>query len=118
MNPDPREGERDPILLQRIEGALESLPEMFRMVVVMHDREGFTHDEIGRTLGIPTGTSKARLSRARALLRPILVRVRRGLRTWLNVDASTGPLLPRRGHGLHRSAVWHSHAPGDVRPCL
>jgi RNA polymerase sigma-70 factor, ECF subfamily len=63
MNPDPRE---------RIEGALESLPEMFRIVVVMHDLEGFTHDEIGRTLGIPTGTSKARLSRARALLRPIL----------------------------------------------
>jgi RNA polymerase sigma-70 factor, ECF subfamily len=64
--------EPDPMLRQRIEEALGSLPEPYRLVVVMHDLEGFTHDEIGRTLDIPSGTSKARLSRARARLRPLL----------------------------------------------
>lgn len=62
----------DPMLRQRISEALHSLPESYRSVVIMHDVEGFTHDEIGRTLDIPTGTSKARLSRARARLRPLL----------------------------------------------
>lgn len=41
----------DALLLQPIEGALGSLPEMFRIMVGMHGLEGFTHDEIGRTLG-------------------------------------------------------------------
>ena len=36
---------------------------------VMHDVEGYTHQEIGQTLGIPAGTSKARLFDARARLR-------------------------------------------------
>jgi RNA polymerase sigma-70 factor (ECF subfamily) len=39
---------------------------------VMHDVEGYTHEEIGLALGIETGTSKAQLSRARARLREAL----------------------------------------------
>jgi RNA polymerase sigma-70 factor (ECF subfamily) len=35
----------------------------------MHDVEGYTHEEIAGTLGIPVGTSKARLFDARAKLR-------------------------------------------------
>lgn len=65
-------GERDPMLRRRMNDALESLPEIYRGVVVMHDLEGFTHQQIGAALKIPTGTSKARLSRARARLRPLL----------------------------------------------
>jgi RNA polymerase sigma-70 factor (ECF subfamily) len=42
------------------------------MVVVMHDIEGYTHEEIGQALGMPPGTSKAQLSRARARLREAL----------------------------------------------
>ena len=38
----------------------------------MHDVEGYTHDEIGGALGVPTGTSKAQLFRARARLREAL----------------------------------------------
>jgi len=38
-------------------------------VFVMHDVEGYTHEEIGGALGIPAGTSKARLFDARARLR-------------------------------------------------
>jgi RNA polymerase sigma-70 factor (ECF subfamily) len=38
----------------------------------MHDLEGFSHGEIADTLGVAEGTSKARLSRARAKLRETL----------------------------------------------
>lgn len=62
----------DPILQHRITKALAALPEASRKVVVMHDVEGFTHEEIGTALDIATGTSKARLSRARARLRMLL----------------------------------------------
>ena len=55
-----------------LERALSRLPDHQRVVVVLHDVEGFTHDEIGRQLGIATGTAKATLSRARATLRRLL----------------------------------------------
>jgi RNA polymerase sigma-70 factor (ECF subfamily) len=42
------------------------------MVVVMHDVEGYTHEEIAAALGMEVGTSKAQLSRARAKLREAL----------------------------------------------
>lgn len=62
----------EPDLKQRLAEAVESLPARYRMVFVMHDVEGYTHDEIGAALGVETGTSKARLSRARAKLRVAL----------------------------------------------
>jgi RNA polymerase sigma-70 factor, ECF subfamily len=62
----------DPILRDRLRRALLALPDGFRAVVVMHDIEGRTHEEIGQALDIAVGTSKARLSRARARLRTLL----------------------------------------------
>ena len=59
----------EPDLKQRLREALDRLPDKYRMVVVMHDIEGYTHDEIGAALNMPAGTSKAQLSRARARLR-------------------------------------------------
>lgn len=53
----------------RLERAVEALPDRYRAVVVMHDVEGFTHEEIAGTLGVAVGTSRARLSRARERLR-------------------------------------------------
>jgi RNA polymerase sigma-70 factor (ECF subfamily) len=67
----PREA--DPDLKTRLSRAIEDLPEGYRTVFVMHDVEGFTHEEIGETLGVATGTSKAQLFRARAKLREALV---------------------------------------------
>lgn len=52
--------------------ALESLPSPLRDVVVLHDVEGFRHEEIGTLLGIPAGTSASRLHRARLLLRRMI----------------------------------------------
>jgi RNA polymerase sigma-70 factor, ECF subfamily len=66
----PREAEPD--LKARLTRAIDGLPEIHRTVFIMHDMEGYTHEEIGRVLGIPTGTSKARLSYARRALREAL----------------------------------------------
>lgn len=56
-------------LKARLHAAVDALSEKLRPVFVMHDVEGYTHEEIGRALGIPAGTSKARLFDARAKLR-------------------------------------------------
>ena len=65
--------EADPDLKARMSQAIQDLPEGYRAVFVMHDVEGFTHEEIGEALGVATGTSKAQLFRARAKLREALV---------------------------------------------
>jgi RNA polymerase sigma-70 factor (ECF subfamily) len=59
----------DPDLKVKLNAAIDALPEGYRTVFLMHDVEGFTHEEIGSALGIQDGTSKAQLSRARAKLR-------------------------------------------------
>jgi RNA polymerase sigma-70 factor (ECF subfamily) len=56
------------------EMAIGRLPEGARQVFVLHDVEGFKHEEIGQMLGISSGTSKAQLHRARMLLRRTLGR--------------------------------------------
>lgn len=62
----------DPDLRAKLNEAIDDLPDKYRMVFVMHDVEGYTHEEIGAALGLPVGTSKAQLSRARARLREAL----------------------------------------------
>jgi RNA polymerase sigma-70 factor (ECF subfamily) len=64
--------EPDVILKDRLHAAIDALPEIYRLVFVLHVIEGFNHEEIGAQLGIPVGTSKARLSTARAKLRVAL----------------------------------------------
>ena len=58
-----------PDLAMDFESALEKLPEGARQVFVLHDVEGFKHEEIARLLEMSVGTSKAQLHRARMLLR-------------------------------------------------
>jgi len=52
-----------------LEKAIDSLPNGYRQVLVLHDIEGYTHQEIGGLLGIEAGTSKSQLSRARKAMR-------------------------------------------------
>jgi RNA polymerase sigma-70 factor (ECF subfamily) len=59
-------------LKERLRQAIDALPEGYRTVFVMHDVEGYTHEEIGSALGVQSGTSKAQLFRARAKLREAL----------------------------------------------
>jgi len=56
------------------EQAIERLPHGAREVFVLHDIEGYKHEEIAGLLGIVTGTSKAQLHRARMALRGYLDR--------------------------------------------
>jgi RNA polymerase sigma-70 factor (ECF subfamily) len=55
-----------------IETAIAQLAPGYRMVLVLHDVEGFTHEEIGSQLGIAPGTSKAQLFKARRVMRALL----------------------------------------------
>jgi RNA polymerase sigma-70 factor (ECF subfamily) len=62
----------EPDLKRCLAQSIDALPPGYRTVFVMHDVEGFTHEEIGEALGIDSGTSKAQLFRARAKLRAAL----------------------------------------------
>jgi RNA polymerase sigma-70 factor (ECF subfamily) len=55
-----------------LEQAVAKLPPRARAVLVLHDVEGWKHEEIGRELGKAIGSSKAQLHRARGLLRRML----------------------------------------------
>src|SRR3954470_13808212 len=57
-----------------IEAAIAKLPPGARRVFVLHDVEGYKHDEIAEQLGVTTGATKAQLHRARLLLRESLNR--------------------------------------------
>jgi RNA polymerase sigma factor (sigma-70 family) len=64
LDPAPRMGDR-----LDVERALFRLPKGARAVLVLHDIEGWQHDEIAAATGIAVGTSKAQLHRARKLMK-------------------------------------------------
>ena len=66
----------DALLEERLEAALDLLPEGMRRVLVLHDVEGYTHAEIGDVLGVASGTSKSQLFKARAKMRLMLASLR------------------------------------------
>lgn len=71
LQPDrPRSGD----LSLDFETAIGRLPEGAKQVFVLHDVEGFKHEEIAGMLGVTSGTSKAQLHRARMLLRRVLTK--------------------------------------------
>lgn len=63
-----------------LERALLQIPEEWRLVVVLSDVHGLSYEEVAEVAGLPLGTVKSRLSRARGRLRDIL--------------AATGELAP------------------------
>jgi RNA polymerase sigma-70 factor (ECF subfamily) len=68
--PDAAGGEVE--LKIALERALDRLPHGMRQVLVLHDVEGYTHEEIGTALGVAAGTSRSQLFKARARLRESL----------------------------------------------
>ena len=60
------------LLRLRLEKALARLPERMRQVLVLHDVEGYTHEDIADFLGVTPGTSKSQLFKARARMRELL----------------------------------------------
>lgn len=69
----PLAGRRDrPDLRMDFEQAVQRLPAGARQVLVLHDVEGYTHEEIARLLDVSVGTTKSQLHRARMTLRQYL----------------------------------------------
>ncbi|UCC48312.1 MAG: RNA polymerase sigma factor [Gemmatimonadota bacterium] len=56
------------------EAAMQLLPDGAQQVFVLHDVEGYKHEEIAEMMGISAGTSKSQLHRARLILRDYLDR--------------------------------------------
>lgn len=50
---------------RKVRQAIDSLPEHFRMMLVLRDLEGFSYEEIASMLSLPLGTVKSRINRAR-----------------------------------------------------
>lgn len=61
----------DAIALER---AIAQLPTGYRTVFVLHDIEGYEHEEIAKLLGVTVGTSKSQLHKARMKLRTLLMK--------------------------------------------
>ena len=58
--------------IKRLDAALRQLSDEHRIVVLLHDTEGYKMTEIQELTGVPVGTIKSRLHRARSRLRAIL----------------------------------------------
>jgi RNA polymerase sigma-70 factor (ECF subfamily) len=71
------EGDRA-LLAQTIDDAVQKLSPGARAVFVLHDVEGYTHEEIATELGITAGGSKSQLFKARAKLRRLLAHLVEG----------------------------------------
>lgn len=57
-----------------LEAAIAHLPDGARIALVLHDVEGYSHEQIAALTGLAVGTTKAQLHRARRLLRGRLTR--------------------------------------------
>src|SRR2546422_6845202 len=66
---DPQGAFFDQIVDDEVLKAIDELPEAFRETLVLSDVEGMSYQEIGKILGVPVGTVKSRLFRARQALR-------------------------------------------------
>jgi len=72
-------GTADPGKMQVIDrialkNAVAQLPNGYRNVFLLHDVEGFEHEEVARMMGISVGTSKSQLHKARLKLRGLLIK--------------------------------------------
>jgi RNA polymerase sigma-70 factor (ECF subfamily) len=70
---DPREGQETTLQREQLQSAvgraIATVPEKYRLALVLRDIEGFAYEEIGQMLGIPGGTVRSRINRARGMLK-------------------------------------------------
>ncbi len=69
---NPEQQFLDRLMREDIEAALGSLPDGFRVVIVLADVEGMKYHEIAESLGLPVGTVRSRLARARSQMQKCL----------------------------------------------
>jgi RNA polymerase sigma-70 factor (ECF subfamily) len=72
IDAQPEESAEQSALLARLSGALEHLPPKLRVLVVLKDVYGLSHEEIAEELGISVAAAKVRLHRGRKKLRDLL----------------------------------------------
>lgn len=82
---------------QRVEAALQHLPDAYREVVVLREIEGFGYEEIAEILNVNLGTVKSRLTRGRAALREYLKSKELQEKTHSGSTALTDTLATTRG---------------------
>ncbi|HLP95949.1 MAG TPA: sigma-70 family RNA polymerase sigma factor [Saprospiraceae bacterium] len=63
-----------PFSVEKINKAIEQLPDGYRVVFSLYAIEGYDHEEIGQILGVTEATSKSQYSRAKAKLREVLTK--------------------------------------------
>jgi len=80
---DPKAGRESDLEREQLGGvvvqAIESLPDRYRIALVLRDIDGMAYEEIGQVLKIPGGTVRSRINRARLMLK-------RKLEPWLRRD--------------------------------
>lgn len=69
---DPKEAIEQKELQQKIQDALEKLPEEYRMTIVLREIQELSYEEIAQTLHISEGTVRSRIFRGRKLLQDLL----------------------------------------------
>jgi RNA polymerase sigma-70 factor (ECF subfamily) len=69
---NPEQEFLDRLLREDLERSLATLPDHHRIVVILADLEEFNYQEIAATLGVPVGTVRSRLARARGALQKLL----------------------------------------------
>jgi RNA polymerase sigma-70 factor (ECF subfamily) len=70
--PEPPARNSDPWQRRDLERAVAQLPEGYREILLLHDVEGYTHEEIAQALEIEASTSRSQLARARSAVRASL----------------------------------------------
>jgi len=70
---DPAEGKERSLEREQLQEAMgraiATVPEKYRLAVVLRDLEGLPYEEIATVLGIPGGTVRSRINRARGMLK-------------------------------------------------
>ena len=90
-------GSIDRINLQR---AIEQLPPGFKSIFILHDIQGYKHNEIGEILGCSAGNSKSQLHKARMRLRALLKGRMHGCHPPTGESATSSPAIHRRTYSL------------------
>lgn len=68
LTPGPDRKMESKEMMAILEEAMEALPEHYRIIVILRHQEQLSYEEISDTLGIPLGTVKARIHRARNII--------------------------------------------------
>lgn len=89
------------VLREDLQKAVDDLPEVFRVPVILSDLEGLSYHEIAEVLGVPIGTVRSRLARGRSQLQKALWQYKR--------ERPENPA--RRANDAHASQTGERHEP-------